>query len=226
MTTRPSFAPWDEREWPRLLSREEGQRRVAIFAAVERRQAALLEEWAATVTDPQLQTILRRHARHAAWHAELWEGSVSDAAPADGSASAVAAFLDKLADAKGNEQAIEFLTGVYRVLVPRKVSAYTYYQRAIGTEDTEADWRWIELIVKDELDAVRDGELAIQSLLATSGDATEAAERSANRRAELEAVMVEAGGLVGSDTLGMTGNGLAGKSPGGGARLGASKETT
>ena len=198
---RPAFAPWDEREWPRLLSREEGRRRVAIFAAVERRQAVLLEDWASTVTDPQLQTILRRHARHAAWHADLWEGSVSDAAPgSDGESDlAVAAFLGKLAGAQG---VIESLTGVYRVLVPRKVSAYTYYQRAIGTEGTEADWRWIELIVKDELDAVRDGELALQSLFAAGDDAV---GRSADRRAELEAVMVQMGGLVGPDTLGLGG---------------------
>lgn len=197
-TERPSFAPWDERDWPRLLSHGEGRRRVAAFAAIERRQAALCDEWASktAVSQPQLQTILRRHARHAAWHAELWEGSVSDAAPADD--RSVAGFLDAVGRAGDT---IELLAGVYRVLVPRKVAAYTYYQRAIGTQDTEADWRWIDLIVKDELDALRDGELAIQSLLLEGGDA--AVGRAASRRASLETLMVRMGGLVGPDTLGL-----------------------
>jgi hypothetical protein len=200
--TRPSFAPWDEREWPRLLSKDEGTRRVAAFAAVERRQAALCDEWASTVTESHLQTILRRHARHAAWHAHLWESAMSDSAPADD--RDVVELLDKVADAKGAEQTIELLTGLYRVLVPRKVTAYTYYQRAIGTEDTEADWRWIELMLRDELDAVRDGELAIQTLLASpSSSGAGGVERSAARKAELEASIVRTGGLVGPDTLGM-----------------------
>lgn len=202
--TRPSFAPWDEREWPRVLPPDEGRRRVAVFAAVERRQAAISEQRASAVAEPHLQTMLRRHARHASWHADLWEGSVADKAPAD--AGDVAPLLDAIAGTDGpGAGTVELLTGLYRVLVPRKVAAYTYYQRAIGTEDTEADWRWIELMLKDELDALRDGELALQSLLAADadGDGDGAVQRSADRRAELETLVVRMGGLVGPNTLGM-----------------------
>jgi hypothetical protein len=198
--TRPHFAPWDEREWPRLLSDPEGARRVAIFAAVERRQAELLDDWATTVTEPHIATILERHARHARWHADVWQQQVADGANANGASDPdLAAFLDKVADAKGAEQTIEFLTGIYRVLIPRKVTAYTYYQRAIGTENTDADTRWIDFILKDELDAIRDGELALQTLLADANDV----ERSAQRRVELETLMVKTGGLAGPDTLGL-----------------------
>jgi len=203
---RPHFAPWDERELPRSLSGDEGARRVRVFAQVERRQAALLEEWAGTVDEPHLKTILERHARHCDWHAELWETAITDGAigTANGSTAgddATSAYLDAVADVKGADQTVELLAGVYRGLVPRKVTAYTYYQRAIGTEDTDADNRWIDLILKDELDAIRDGELALQSLLA-GGDDTVA--RAAKRTAELESLMVEAGGLVGPDSLGMS----------------------
>ncbi|HEX7168247.1 MAG TPA: hypothetical protein VF230_14805 [Acidimicrobiales bacterium] len=196
---RPHFAPWDEREWPRLLTAEEGARRVRIFHAVERRQSELLAQWAETVTEPHLQTTLKRHARHAEWHGILWHHALADSDGEEADDAPASSFLDAVADVKGADQTIEFLTGIYRVLVPRKVTAYTYYQRAIGTQDSDADWRWIDFILKDELDAIRDGELSLQSLLTSADDV----ERSARRRAELEARMVENGGLVGPDTLGM-----------------------
>jgi hypothetical protein len=200
-SNRPHFAPWDEREWPRRLSAEEGARRVRLFAAIERRQAELLDQWAETVSEPHLQTTLKRHARHASWHAHLWENDITDgASSANGSADAdVQAFLDAVASPKGEGELVELLTGVYRVLVPRKVTAYTYYQRAIGTEDSDADWRWIDMILEDEFDAIRDGELSLQSLLKGSDEV----DRSAKRKAELETLMVKSGGIVGPDSIGM-----------------------
>jgi hypothetical protein len=196
---RPHFAPWDEREWPRLLSAEEGARRVRIFRQAEERLAELLESWSATVSEPHLQTSLKRHARHAAWHAQLFAQNLGDS---DGSTDAdndAATFLDAVASPSGEGETIELLTGVYRVLIPRMITAYTYYQRAIGTEDSDADWRWLDMILKDHFDAIRDGELSLQSLL--TGDAE--VERSANRKAEPENQMVKTGGLVGPDSLGM-----------------------
>jgi hypothetical protein len=181
---RPHFAPWDEREWPRLLSADEGARRVRVFRQVEQRLAQLLEEWGGTVNEPHLQTSLKRHG---------------DSDGKDSDDNDVASFLDAIASPKGDGETIEFLTGVYRVLIPRMITAYTYYQRAIGTEDSDADWRWLDMILKDHFDAIRDGELSLQSIL--SGDAD--VERSANRKAELESQMAKTGGIVGPDSLGM-----------------------
>lgn len=196
---RPHFAPWDEREWPRLLSAEEGARRVRVFRQVEQRLAQLLEEWGGTVSEPHLQTSLKRHARHADWHAKLLAESLGDSDGNDSDDNDVASFLDAIASPKGDNETIEFLTGVYRVLIPRMITAYTYYQRAIGTEDSDADWRWLDMILKDHFDAIRDGELSLQSIL--SGDAD--VERSATRKAELESQMVKTGGIAGPDSLGM-----------------------
>lgn len=197
--TRPQFAPWDEREWPRLLSSDEGARRVAAFHAIETRQQALLESWAAQVDEP-LRTALARHARHAEWHASLWGNALADSNPSSGAADAdLTALLDAIASPAGTDQLVEFLTGVYRVLIPRKITAYTYYQRAIGTQDSDADWRWIDLILKDQFDAIRDGELALQSILNDQSDV----DRSAARRFELESLIMKTGGLVGPDSIGM-----------------------
>ncbi|HEX2850158.1 MAG TPA: hypothetical protein VHN98_06385 [Acidimicrobiales bacterium] len=197
---RPAFAPWDERETPRILSADDAARRCRIFAEVERRLSTLLEQWAEVVEEPHARGTLTRHARNHAWHAELWDGVMSDATePSDGTIpdDAVANFMELVAQPQAPEELIELLAGVYRVLLPRKITAYTYYQRAIGS-GADADNRWLDIILKDEFDSVRDGELLLQSLLAGEAEA----RRAADRRAVLESLIVKAGGLAGPGTLG------------------------
>lgn len=202
-TTRPSFAPWDVRTSPRIVSPEESARRVRTFAAVEERVADVLDAFAGSMAEDHAKTTLARHARHHAFHAELLRERVADASGSKGEApedADLAAFLDAVAEPKDAGSAIELLTGVYRVLVPRAITAYTYFLTALGGDATDADQRWYELILKDSFDSIRDGELLLQSLLLEGGD--DAVQRSADRRAQLEALMVKTGGLVGPDSLG------------------------
>jgi hypothetical protein len=199
--TRPAFAPWDVRTAPRIVSPEESARRVRTFAAAEERAAQLLEAFAGTgaVGSDHGAATLVRHARNHAYHGELLRARVADASGSAGDAAedaAVAAFLDALAA----DDPVDFLTGIYRVLLPRAISAYTYFVRALGSDAADADQRWYDLILKDSFDAVRDGELLLQSLLGQGGEA--AVQRSADRRVALEAQMVKTGGLVGPDSLG------------------------
>ena len=195
---RPHFTPWDERALPRAISVEESARRAGIYAAIEERLAALLEQWSNTL-DGDARTVLGRHARNHAWHVSLLREQLSDGADAGGEPpKEVAAFLDALGSPSGPEQAVELLTGVYRVALPRVIAAYTYWVRALGTAAAESDGRWFEFILKDLFDSVRDGELLLQALL----DADAAVQRSADRRTELEQHLVSAGGLAGPDTLG------------------------
>jgi hypothetical protein len=202
-TTRPSFAPWDERTSPRILSPEESARRVRAFAAYEEKASQILEAFAPSMAEEHAQATLARHARHHAFHAELLRDRVADASGSKGDAADdadLAAFLDAVGEPKDAGQAVELLTGVYRVLVPRAITAYTYFLTALGADASDADQRWYEMILKDSFDSIRDGELLLQSLLGQGGDA--AVQRSADRRAVLEAQMVKAGGLVGPDSLG------------------------
>jgi hypothetical protein len=199
VTTRPAFAPWDVRTAPRTLSPEESARRVRTFASVEERAAQLLEAFAASIDSDHGQATLRRHAKHHAYHAELLRGRVADASGSAGDAvedAAVGSFLDALQ----SDDAIDVLTGVYRVLLPRAISAYTYFVRALGSDAADADQRWYDLILKDLFDGIRDGELLLQSLLIEGGET--AVQRSADRRIQLENLMLQAGGLVGPDSLG------------------------
>jgi hypothetical protein len=201
--TRPSFAPWDVRTAPRIVSAEESARRVRTFAAVEERAAAVLEAFAGSIDSDHGRTTLARHARHHAFHAELLRGRVADASGQAGDAvedADIAAFLDAVGSATGADSAIELLTGVYRVLLPRAITAYTYFVRALGSDASDADQRWYDMILKDSFDAIRDGELLLQSLLGAGGE--DAVQRSADRKAELEKHLVKTGGLVGPDSLG------------------------
>ena len=195
---RPHFTPWDERALPRAISAEDSARRAGIFAAIEERLAGLLEEWAG-VLDGDARTVLGRHARNHAWHAQILRNELSDGA-ADPSPlpAQVAQLLDALAAPMVPGEALELLSGVYRVVLPWLIAGYTYWSRALGSAAADNDARWFEFVFKDCFDAVRDGELVLQALL--DGDA--AVQRVADRRAQLETLLVSAGGLAGPDTLG------------------------
>jgi hypothetical protein len=202
-TTRPTFAPWDERSLSRIVSPEESARRVRTFAAVEERAGQLLEAFAGSIGVAHAASTLERHAKHHAYHAELLRSRVADANGSAGDTvedADVAAFLDVVGEPKDSAQAVEFLTGIYRVLLPRAISAYTYFLTALGADAADADERWYGLILKDLHDGIRDGELLLQTLLLEGGDA--AVQRSADRRAQLETLILKAGGIVGPDSLG------------------------
>jgi hypothetical protein len=206
-TTRPAFAPWDIRELPRIVTTEDSARRLRTFAAIEDRLSKALTAWSGIIDEPHAQATLARHGRHHEWHSFLFHHALSDA---DGSTPAngpiedadVAAFVDAVVEPKDAGQTIEFLTGVYRVLIPRKITAYTYFVRALGTDAADVDQRWMEFILKDEHDGIRDGELLIQSLIGAATDQDDAVQRSAARRVQLETLILKAGGIVGPQTLG------------------------
>ena len=202
---RPAFAPWDQRVLPRILTNEESVRRLRTFASIEARLGKALTAFADIIEEPHAKATLARHGKHHEWHSFLFHHALADA---DGSTPTdapiedadVAAFVDAVLEPKDASQTIEFLTGVYRVLLPRKVSAYTYYVRALGGDANDADARWLEFILKDEFDGVRDGELLLQSLLTGDDDV----QRSADRKAALEVLILKAGGIAGPSTLGGT----------------------
>lgn len=194
---RPHFTPWDERALPRAISPEESARRAGVFAVVEERIAGLLEQWS-TMLDGDAATVLAKHAKHHAWHASLLRDQLTDGGRAAEPEAEVASFLDALGSPNGAAEAIEFLTGIYRVALPRKIAAYTYWSRALGASASGGDARWFEFVFKDEFDSIRDGEMVLQALLV--GD--DEVQRSAARRAELEKYLVHTGGLAGPDTLG------------------------
>ena len=216
---RPPFAPWDRRELPGLFSVEESARRVGNYKWVEMRLFEALGGWVATVPEMDVKIRLGTHCYKHAWHAELWHKRLPElremnpdrlTQPAN---DAVVAFMDAVAEPEAPEQTIEKLAGVYRVLLPRKIAAYTYHLNATSTITDAPTIRSLKFILGDEYDDWRDGEMMLQSLIRTPEDA----ERAAARTRKLEALMVEAGGIAGPGSLGAT-EGVAEPAAGDGQR--------
>jgi hypothetical protein len=160
--------------------------------------------WVATVPELDVKLHLGTQCYHHAWHAELWHKRLPElremnpdrlTAPAN---DGIVTFMDALAEPEAPEHTIEKLVGVYRVLLPRKVAAYTYHLNATSRITDAPTIRSLKFILQDEIDHWRDGEMMLQSLL----DGPEAVKRATARQSRLEALLVDAGGVAGPGTLG------------------------
>jgi hypothetical protein len=203
-TPRPPFAPWDLRQLPGLFSVDESARRVGNYKWVEMRLFEVLGGWVATVPEMDVKIRLGTHCYKHAWHADLWNKRLPElremnpdrlTQPAN---DAIVKFMDAMTAPEAPGETIEKLVGVYRVLIPHKISAYTFHLNATSTITDAPTIRWLKFILQDELDDWRDGEMMLQSLIRTSAEV----DRAAARARELETLMVEAGGIVGPGTLG------------------------
>src|SRR5438067_7471324 len=201
---RPPFAPWDRRELPGLFSVEESARRVGNYKWVEMRLFEALGGWVATGAEMDVKIRLGTHCYKHAWHAELWHKRLPElremnpdrlTQPAN---DAMVAFMNAVTEPEAPEQTIEKLAGVYRVLIPRKIAAYTYHLNVTSTITDAPTIRSLKFILTDEHDDWRDGEMMLQSLIRTPEDA----ERASARTRHLEALMVKAGGIAGPGSLG------------------------
>jgi hypothetical protein len=201
---RPAFAPWDRRELPGAFSVEDTARRVGHYRWIEMRLFEALGGWVATVPELDVKIRLGAHTYKHAWHADLWTKRLPElremnpdrlTAPANDD---VVAFMDAVAEPEAAEQTIEKLVGVYRVLIPRKIAAYTYHLNNTSTITDAPTIRSLKFILQDELDDWRDGEMLLQSLIDTEDEV----QRAADRQAKLEAMITKAGGIAGPGSLG------------------------
>jgi hypothetical protein len=201
---RAAFAPWDRRELPGIFGVEETARRVGNYKWIEMRLFEALGGWVATVPELDVKLVLGRHCYHHAWHSELWDKRLPELRemktdrltlpPND----EMIAFVDALREPEAPELTIEKLVGVYRVLLPRKIAAYTYHQHGSSRITDAPTIRSLGFILQDELEDWREGAMLLQSLIETPNEV----ERAANRQRELEQLIVAAGGITGPGTIG------------------------
>jgi hypothetical protein len=174
---------------------EEAARRSGAYRWVELRLFEALGAWAATVPELEAAALLGAHGSHHAWHAELWQERLPAHAGADvddltrPANEAVARFMDAMAQP---EPTLERLVGAYRVLAPRLITAYSRHRDAISALVDAPTARILDFVLHDEMQDWREGEALVQSLIATPDDVRRAAEH----QARLEAILVEAGGIV------------------------------
>lgn len=184
---------------PGGYSFEEAARRIGRFRWVETRLFEMLGSWVATVPEPGAKVVLARHAHHHAWHAELWRERLPRVREADPGGLAPPAedafvrFVDAVREPEAPEHTIEKLVGVYRVLIPRLIGAYTEHLDGAGAIADAPTIRSLRFVLQDELEDWRDGEMLIHSLI----DTTDKARRAARRQEELEALYVVSGGVAG-----------------------------
>jgi hypothetical protein len=103
-----------------------------------------------------------------------------------------------MTEPEGPDKTIEKLVGVYRVLIPHKIAAYTYHLNNTSTITDAPTIRSLKFALADEFDDWRDGEMLIQSLIETEDDV----ERAARHQVRLESIMVRAGGIAGPGSIG------------------------
>ena len=202
--SRQPFAPWDRRELPGAFTVEETARRVGNYKWIEMRLFEALGGWVATVPELDVKMRLGTHCYKHAWHAELWHKRLPElremnpdrlTAPAN---DEVVTFMDAVTGPEAPGETIEKLVGVYRVLIPHKIAAYTYHLNNTSTITDAPTMRSLKFALGDELEDWRDGEMLLQSLIETEAEAA----RAAAHQGRLEGLIVKAGGIAGSGTIG------------------------
>jgi hypothetical protein len=203
---RPAFAPWDRRELPGLFGVIESARRVGNYKWIEMRLFEALGGWVATVPELDVKLVLGRQCYHHAWHAELWNKRLPELREmkterlTEPPNDEMIKFVDAVRDPEAPELTIEKLVGVYRVLIPRKIAAYTFHMNATSRITDAPTIRSLNFILQDEMEDWREGEMLLQSLIQTP----EEVERAARRQQKLEELIRSVGGITGPGTLGTT----------------------
>jgi hypothetical protein len=203
-TPRAAFAPWDRRELPGTFTVEESARRVGNYKWIEMKLFEALGGWVATVPELDVKLRLGTHCYKHAWHAELWHKRLPElremnperlTQPANAD---VEAFMTAVSEPGDPELTIEKLVGVYRVLIPHKIAAYTYHLNNTSTITDAPTIRSLKFALADEFEDWRDGEMLLQSMLL---DASQV-DRASARQRTLELMIVKAGGICGPGTIG------------------------
>ena len=156
--------------------------------------------WVATVPELDVKMRLGTHCYHHAWHAELWHKRLPElremnpdrlTVPAN---DELVAFVDAMTEPEAPELTIEKLVGVYRVLIPHKIAAYTYHLNNTSHDHRRADDPLAQ--VRPRRTSSRTGATARCSS-SRCIETDDEVERAAAHQAKLEKLMVAAGGIAG-----------------------------
>jgi hypothetical protein len=203
---RAPFAPWDRRELPGLFDVEESARRIGNYKWLEMKLFEALGGWVATVPELDVKMRLGTHCYKHAWHADLWHKRLPELREMNPERStkpanaAIERFVDALTEPEAPELTIEKLVGVYRVLIPHFIAAYTFHKNNTSQITDAPTIRSLHFILQDEHDDWRDGEMLLQSLIETPAEV----DRAMAHQARLTKLMLEAGGVAGPGSIGMT----------------------
>jgi hypothetical protein len=157
---------------------------------LEMRVFEIVGGWVSTVPEVDVKLALATQGYHHAWHAELWEdrlpvlaGINTDelTAPASEGWERLIAIL-----AEPETPTIERLAGLYRVVLPHKISAYRAQRAATDVLAEGATTRALDLVLADEIADWQEGEALLQSRLSSAAEVA----RAAQHQARLESLLI------------------------------------
>ncbi len=146
------------------------------------------------VTEPHLKALVGTQCYHHAWHAEVWQKRLPElreidvetlTKPANAGSEAL------LNEVLGSTDSLELFTGVFRVVLPRKIAAYIAHLERCSPIADGPTIRSLNQVLTDEVADWQAGERALQTVLKTPADVA----RAAAHQARLEALIV-ANGMV------------------------------
>lgn len=202
-TARPPFPAWDRRGLPGGFTVEETARRVGHYKWIEMQLFEALGGWVAMVPELDIKMKLGTHCYHHAWHADLWHKRLPELREMNPDRltqppnDEFVAFADALTEPEGIGSTLEKMVGVYRVLIPHKIAAYTHHLRNTSRITDAPTMRSLRFALADEMSDWREGELIIRSLI----DGPDDVDRAAARQGELEDLLIVSGGMAGPGTI-------------------------
>ncbi|MEC8922038.1 MAG: hypothetical protein VX558_05305 [Actinomycetota bacterium] len=201
---REPFAPWDRRSLPGLFDVDETARRVGHYKWLETKLFEAMGGWVATVPELDIKLRLGTHCYHHAWHADLFDKRLPELREMNTDRLTVppnekmVEFMETMSEPEAAEMTIEKLVGVYRVLIPHKIAAYTYHRNGTSEITDMPTIRILDFMLQDEFNDWREGEMLIQSMI----ESPEELERAMLHQTKLEEIMLAAGGVAGAGSIG------------------------
>ena len=192
-------APWIRHSGPNRFSHAETVARIGHYKWLEMRLFDILGTWVAIIDDNEVASCLGHHCAHHAFHAELWHRRLIELGHhrPDELTMPAAPEIEAVFDALlGEITMVERLVGLYRVVLPALIAAYSFHLDNINEVSDAPSMRVLDICIRDDLDQWRQGELMVQALLKPDG-----VDQVMGTQAELLSLVVSVGGLLGPGSL-------------------------
>lgn len=187
------------------LTLEETAERVGAYVWIEARLFEILGGWVQVVPEPEAKEFLAEQSQHHAWHMELWRERLPRLREMDVVAlvrpfdPAIESLMEKLRNPMNQDSTVVKLSGVYRVVLPWLVGAYSRHRARCARAADRPIERVLDLVVADELEDRRRAEMLIQTLVHGAPDPTEAVKNLHYHAVTLETILAEMAGIVRHD---------------------------
>jgi hypothetical protein len=174
---------------------EEAAQLIGTYKWLEMRMFEVFGSAINVVKETHIKVTVGEQSHHHAWHAELWHKRLPELRELSGDQFTKPANVgvENLFEAISlSRDTLELFTGVFRVVVPRKIAAYTDHLARTSAITDGPTIRSLKLVLADELADWQAGEIHLQSLLRSADDV----DRASAHQSRLEKLIVESG-LVG-----------------------------